>query len=270
MRCSEAFQRLLKYLSFFLLSFSMLTLAQPICDLLFWGYPVPPPPHAWGRWGQAGTCPTCPCRGGARGPHRLGINGAWGTLQATIRHVYSCICQRCLLELPVNSIKIHLASTETSRGRSWPPRGSWQGRPHNPGPWQRGAQVLPIRWWRVCVDGEERESTAVHLYRPHFLPGSTTSNSPCGLLKIQVKLCAAAGRQLRRAGLAACRWARQKQMHWNIWLENGLGFGFFFFLSFFSPGSVSQGWVISQLSSMRDLKHFKKKKRRQTKTRLLF
>lgn len=116
MRYSEAFQRLLKYPSFFLLSLSMLILTQPISGRSVLGVPCVSP-HAQGRWEQAGTCPTRPCRGGARGPYGLSLNDAWRTLQPTIRHVYSCICQRCLPELPANSIKSYLSSMETSQGR---------------------------------------------------------------------------------------------------------------------------------------------------------
>lgn len=117
MRCSEAFQRLLKYPSFFLLSLSLLILTRPIYGRSVLGAPCVSP-HAQGRQEQAGTCPTCPCRGGARGPYGLSLNDARGTLQPTIRHVYSCSCQRRLPELPVNSIRSYLSSTETSQGRS--------------------------------------------------------------------------------------------------------------------------------------------------------
>lgn len=118
MRRSKAFQRLLKYPSvFFLLSLSTLVLTQPIYGCSVLGAPCVSP-RAQGRQEQAGTCPTCPGRGGARGPYGISLNDARGTLQPTIRHVYSCIWQRCLPELPVNSIRSYLSSTETSQGRS--------------------------------------------------------------------------------------------------------------------------------------------------------
>lgn len=110
MRCSEAFQ-FSSPLSFH--ANSHRAHLRVLCSRsALWS------PHAQGRQEQAGTCPACPCRGGARGPYGLSLNDARGTLQPTIRHVYSCICQRCLPELPVNSIKSYLSSMETSQGRS--------------------------------------------------------------------------------------------------------------------------------------------------------
>lgn len=116
MRGSEAFQRLLKYLSFFSAVRFSVNSHTDHPWLLFLGGTLCPP-HAGGRQGQARTCATCPYGAGAQGPYCLSINSARGTLQPTIRHVYSCIYQRCLHKLPVNNIKIHLSSAEASRGR---------------------------------------------------------------------------------------------------------------------------------------------------------